>query len=571
MGIITSIVKAGSSVLGRKQPASGSPGGRASVSSRRGEGTPDHDEYKWSKIGSQKGVSRSRDIDAYVQDQALEIAHKMNSGNPIAHRLIDIPAEYSIGPGIQFIAEDPRVQEVLSGHWTDIENNWDIGQFERAREFGLTGELCFSVSVNPVDGHVKLGFIDPELIDSIVRDPLATTQPHAVILKKMEQETERRVYRVINKAQVPTDSPAYGRLVGLPVDDKEMEEFGFKYKKGDKVESKSINAIAKDAVWEGSCFFFKMNSPITATRGWSDLLPGLDWLDAHDQLLFSQVEKAIESAKYIWDILVKGATKETLEEFMDQLPEFSPGQRVGRNESVEYGVHSPDLHLEDVATLAGVLKNHILAGAGYPPVWFAESLTSRASAPEMTEPSFKHLMIRQRYIAYYMKYVFRYVLDTAFLKGSLRPDNRGMNSTKRKLSAAFYIRMPDVSAKDQRMLSIAVRNFASALTELREAGLVEEEDAKRMVKYFLDLTGVNTGRDEPRTVEFGSDADPSASIDTMFHRVQSEGGAWSDGDNMYYLSPDPQLEHGTNSMSNVMESKIEFAYSLSNQNGGNFG
>jgi hypothetical protein len=559
MGLIRRTASAIVSPFTSVKPASG---GTYVARSKRREGTADTDEYKWSKFGQLRGLLRKRDIDSSVQDSALQITHEMNSQNPIAHRLIDIPAEYAVGSGIKYKAEDPRVQAVLDAHWTDITNNWDIGQFERAREFGLTGELCFSISVNPIDGHVKLGYIDPELIESVVRDPLGSTQPHAVILKKMQDETQRRVYKVVSLSTANESNPAYGRMVGLPMDDVQMEEWGMSYKRGDLVEpiEHNISSINKEAVWEGSCFFFKMNSPLTATRGWSDLLPGLDWLDAHDQFLFSQVEKAIDSAKFIWGVLIKGGTKESIEEFMNDLPDFSPGQRIGHNEGVEYDVHSPDLHLEDAGILAGVLKNHILAGAGYPPIWFAESMTSRASAPEMTEPAFKHLIIRQRYIAYFIKYIFRYVIDTAFLAGTLRSDGRKATGTERKISAAFYISMPDVSAKDQRMLSIAVRNFASSIKELQEGDLVTKDEAKRMVKYFLDLTGVNSGRAEPLSSDLGNSEDRNISIDTMFHKIQKEGGTWNDGQDVHYLSPDVQLAHGTKAMSRVMESLIKDIY-----------
>ena len=184
---------------------------------------------------------------------------------------------------------------------------------------------------------------------------------------------------------------------------------------------------------------------------------------------------------------------------------------------------SPDLHLEDAAALANVLKNHILAGAGMPPIWFAESLVSRASAPEMTEPSFKHLVVRQRYVAYFISQIFRYALDMAILKSRLKVDSR--LSTENSLrEASFYLRMPDVSAKDQRMLAIVIKNVSGSLKDAVDSGFIGKEEASRLFSQYLELSGLDAWRNEPTFQKSpGSEPHPDFDPSRLFERARESG------------------------------------------------
>ena len=211
-----------------------------------------------------------------------------------------------------------------------------------------------------------------------------------IILKKLPKESYRRAYRVIDISSAPIGSKEYGRLVGL---NSSMVQ-GADFKKDDIIEPVGSGRKYKCQI-SGACFFFTINNPMTANRGWSDLLPDMDWIDAHDQLLFSSVEKAIESSKYVIDVTLTGKNDKHIREWLRNQRALKPGERFAHNENVSMNFQTPDLKLQDSASLASVLKNHVLAGAGLPPIWFAESLTSRASAPEMTEPAYRHLKMRQ--------------------------------------------------------------------------------------------------------------------------------------------------------------------------------
>ena len=476
------------------------------------------DEHLWKSMGTSR---KAKNLPSVTQEHSMDYAHYFYKSNPIAKRIIDLTAEYVVGDGITYVAEDRNVQEILDAHWTDPTNNWSINQFSRVRDLGLTGELCIPVYVNEANGHVTLGNIDTCLIETVVDNPENNMKQQLIILKKLPKESYRRAYRVIDISSAPIGSKEYGRLVGL---NSSMVQ-GADFKKDDIIEPVGSGRKYKCQI-SGACFFFTINNPMTANRGWSDLLPDMDWIDAHDQFLFSSVEKAIESSKYVLDVTLTGKNEQQIREWLRNQRALKPGERFAHNENVSMSFQTPDLKLEDSAALASVLKNHVLAGAGLPPIWFAESLTSRASAPEMTEPAYRHLKMRQKYIAHIMSRIFRFVLDQSIIHGRLRQDMRNSDNTRAGIeSASFYLRMPEVSFRDQRANAIAVRSISTALKDGVSNQFIDTDEASRIFKRYLGLTGVDSGLDQPKEKRGMYDVDTTLKdlFQTTTESVHSNG------------------------------------------------
>ena len=489
----------------------------------------DPDSHLWQPLASR---GKTNNLPKLSQQQSTEFAHYFYKSNPIAKRIIDLTAEYVVGDGIKYVAEDPKVQEILDAHWADGTNNWSINQFTRVRDLGLTGELCIPAYVNPNNGHVTLGNIDTSLIDDIIEDPENNMKQHLVVLRRMPNEDHRRAYKVIDCSNAEFGTKEFGRLVGLNTD----TITGGEFKVGDVIEPRNGSGYGDKVLISGACFFFTINNPMTANRGWSDLLPDMDWIDAHDQFLFSSVEKAIESSKYVLDITLQGKNEQQIREWLRNQRPLKPGERFAHNENVTQEFKTPDLRLEDSASLASVLKNHVLAGAGLPPVWFAETLGSRASAPEMTEPAYRHLRMRQRYIAHIMTKIFRYVLDQSIIHGRLRQDGRRADRSLAEIeSASFYLRMPEVSIRDQRANAIAIKSISNALKDAIGNGFMEQEEAQRIFKRYLGMSGIDMDKDDPKQTR-GDGAEYSLS--DLF-KITTE--THSSSGYSYYESPDPAL------------------------------
>ena len=100
----------------------------------------------------------------------------------------------------------------------------------------------------------------------------------------------------------------------------------------------------------------KVNSPLGSTRGWSDLFADYIWLDAHDQLLASLVQRGINAGKYLTDITLTGFGQQQIDEWVKNNSGIHyAGQEVVHNENVEYAFPAPDLRLEDSSVLTTVL------------------------------------------------------------------------------------------------------------------------------------------------------------------------------------------------------------------------
>ena len=175
-------------------------------------GSTEPDEYLWKKMGT---GNKTNNLPPLTQEQTLEYAQYFYKSNPIAKRIIDLTAEYVIGDGIKYVAEDSAVQEILDAHWTDPTNNWTINQFSRVRDLGLTGELCIPVFINESNGHVTLGNIDTGMIDVVIENPHNNMKQQMIILKKISGEPYRRAYKIIDISNAPIGTKEFGRLVGI--------------------------------------------------------------------------------------------------------------------------------------------------------------------------------------------------------------------------------------------------------------------------------------------------------------------------------------------------------------------
>ena len=132
---------------------------------------------------------------------------------------------------------------------------------------------------------------------------------------------------------------------------------------------------------KGETFFFAINKVSNARRGNSDLLPVVDWIETHEQFLFSIHEAALLKVQVIWDILVKGADEKELERFKANFGRMRSGMNRFRNESVEIKAVSPDLNTQDLGDHASIIKRHIASGLGLPEHWLSEgSNANRATA-----------------------------------------------------------------------------------------------------------------------------------------------------------------------------------------------
>ena len=299
------------------------------------------EDVGWRNLTSQA----NRNLAEVTQKRMQEIAFYLYDSNPMAHRIIEIGKDFVAGDGFRFQAAEPVVQDLLQDFWDDPDNSMDIKMESKIMELSLWGEQCYPVFVNKVNGHVKLGYLDPGLIQSVRLDP---QNPERIKEIKWLKGQKVESWKVINSDQRKT-----GKSSGMMV---------------------------------GDCFYFAINKVVYASRGRSDLLPLCDWIDGYDQFLFARLERAFYLNNFIWDVLCEGMSEKEIKEFANNLKPPAPGSARVHNEKVKWDMISTKLEAADASAEAALFKNQILGGAGYPEHWFGiGEKTTRACYSEDTE------------------------------------------------------------------------------------------------------------------------------------------------------------------------------------------
>lgn len=397
----------------------------------------DGDDIGWRRLTG----SAERDLEPLLQDRMLEIAYYLYETDPMAKRLINMTAEYIVAEGVNVVAEDEQVQEVIDTFWNDPVNQMNLKLEQKVKELGLWGEQCYPVFVNPVNGHVRLGYLDPALINGVELDPENAEVVRAVVQRDELNRPGKR-YEVIGQTEDPLGD-GYG-------------------------------------LRRGECFFWKINSVTTASRGRSDLLALADYLDMYNQFLFTRGERAAFGNAWIWDVTLEGMTADQIRQWLREHPTPKPGSVRAHNERVKWEAVAPDLKAHDASYDARMIKNYILGGAGFPEHFFAEGgETTRATAAEMGEPVVKHLTSRQVFVQAMLIQIVEFVIDQAILAGRL----------PRSINRAFDMNFPELSSKDVSKFGTVLVQTAQALLIAQEQGWVEAKDAAGLFCSVASLMG----------------------------------------------------------------------------------
>lgn len=397
----------------------------------------DADEEGWRRLSG----NADRDLSPLAQERVLQVVYYLFETDPLARRIIQMARDYIVAEGVGFKAEDDRVQDLLSRTWKDPMNSLELHLPQQVLELGLWGEQCYPVFVNPINGFVRFGYLDPAMIDTVKLDP-----NNAKIVKEVQLigngAEKGRTLKAINM-DLDGFSPGYG-------------------------------------LRSGDCFYFRVNSVTTASRGRSDLIALADYLDLYNQFLFNRGERAAFSNAWVWDVMLRGADETKIKEWLQKNPPPKPGSVRAHNENVEWRAVAPDLKAHDATYDARMIKNYILGGAGFPEHFFAEGgETTRATAAEMGEPVVKHLTSRQVYVKIMLREQCEFAIDQAQMHGGLP---LGINRE-------FDLSFPEISSKDMAKIGTVMVQAAQALMIAETQGWVTPENAARCFCEIATLLG----------------------------------------------------------------------------------
>lgn len=449
--------------------------------------TVDSDDGDWRRL-SGDGM---RDLAPMTQARMQRLAHYQWETNVLANRLIELPVAYLLAEGVRLtIKDDEDAQAALDRHWDDGINAWDIKLPKRVRELALFGEQCYPVFLDEIRGFVRLGYLDPALIETVVTDPDNREQPIVIVTKKNRKGIARRYRILVNVPETALGETARG---------------------------------IRETATDGDCFYMRVNELSSATRGRSDLLAQIDWLDAYDQYLFGELDGAVGRRAYIWDVTMNGATEAMVKARAKEISAPSPGSVRVHNDSEVWKAESPELQSNDAATGARLFRNHILGGATVPEQWFGGGGdVNRSTGETMLEPTEKILRMRQRQVGHLLVEIGRYVV-----RAHWNALDKDLTNEQAKKLGTVEAKWPELTSKDITKVTSALSTAVIAIQGLLDEGLLTRATALRLVVNIAARLGV--------------EIDAEAELDKATEELAERGGSNLGGLNLRARPPAPPV------------------------------
>jgi hypothetical protein len=410
--------------------------------------TIDPDEEQWRRLTG----NATRDLAPLTQMRMQRIAHFLWESNLLANRLIELPTAFLLAEGVKLLAKnDTDNQAALDRFWTDPINEMDLKLPKKVRELALFGEQCYPTFVNAQDGAVRLGYLDPALIETIVMDPDNSEQPIGVVTTKNKKGVARRYRVTINGPE--------------------------------EVFTQRTQGIRK-TFGDGDAFYFRINDLSAGTRGRSDLLAQADWLDAYDQFMFGEVDRYAFLRAFVWDVTLTGATETEVKKRASEISPPRPNSVRVHNDSEKWDAVAPNLQAGDLANGARLFRNHVLGGASIPEHWFGGGGdVNRATASEMDTPTLKIYSMRQRFLKHMFESIGRYVL---LKKAEAEGQTADFSKAEWKVEAEF----PELAAGDTSKYAAAMQALVTAVGIAIDRKLITMVTAVRIINSAASQLGI---------------------------------------------------------------------------------
>ena len=418
----------------------------------------DADEDQWRKLSG----DAQRDLAPMTQQRMQKTAHYLWEANLLANRIIELPVAYLLAEGVALKVdgesdEAKDNQATLDRFWADPINEMDLKLPKKVRELALFGEQVYPAFVNERDGMVRIGYLDPSLIETVVMDPDNPEQPIGIVTVKDRKGRARRFRVIIN---------------------------------GDEDVFTSRTQSIRETFGDGEAFYFRINDLSSGRRGRSDLLAQADWLDGLDQFMWGELDRAGFLRAFVWDVTLKNADAATVKKRAGEIHTPPPGTVNVHNDSETWEPMAPDLKAADNAEAARLFRNHVLGGASLPEHWFGGGGdVNRATAAEMGGPTFKMLAMRQRVWKHILESIGRFVLMKKTAADGTKPD---WSKSEWKVQAVF----PDLVNEDVDKFANALSKIAIAAAAMVEANFITKKTALALIAIVAGRLGLEIDADK---------------------------------------------------------------------------
>jgi len=387
----------------------------------------------------------------------MSVAHFLWQQNPMAFRILELMADFVVGDGFTWKAEDEELSKIIKRHWDDPDNAWEISQFDRYLELILFGTFLLRPFVNPHNGHVKVSPVDPAWIEDIIPHPNIAGRASALKIKRRSESVEGKTetWKVVETANTDPKNPdAQGLL-------------------------------------KGDVFYFTVNKLTFLNFGMSDLYRLADWLDAFDQFVFSLMERINFLNAHLYDITIEGAEQPEIDERATalEMKPPRPGSFRIHNEKEKWEALAPKINAAEVEAVAKIIKMLILGSMGIPEAWYSDGGdTNRSTIEGQAPPILRKMKRKQAQWVQVLTTVIQFQIDQAVLAKRLTPT---------QAAAGFQIIPPDLSSKDVLQFVDALEKLTSTLASAITEGFIKREQAAEVWHAQAAEVGVEIKAPKP--------------------------------------------------------------------------
>lgn len=436
--------------------------------------------YGLASFGYKRRTTKSlRDFSTVSADKRIDVAWKLWCSSPLAKRILVMKRDHVVGDGIEPTSTDDTLAEFLDKFWT--QNNLKENFKRFALQLFLFGEQCLTLHVRKSDGRVRLGYIDPGMIEDVILDPYDNMTPAIIVVNKGEALTaDYDYFRCIRPDRdVVIEDDTDARVI--------LSNYEGKYTTWEQsaLAQWEIEYLAENDRdgFDGDVIFKAVNNVSNQGRGVSILIQMADFLDQTDSAIFALGDRLQYADFFSFDVTLDGATPEVIKERLSQIMANPPskGSINAHNESEHWEMWAPNLRQGENIDSFRALLGYVLGGDGIPVHWYGfGDESNRATALAQNDPVSRTMRHDQGIVEDMAVTLCQFAIDQAEIAGELKESD-----------ALFDMRMPDLSSKDMHSVSSALTNAVSALSVAKSESLVSTPTARMVMNRFLAELGVD--------------------------------------------------------------------------------
>lgn len=447
----------------------------------------------------------AKDLDLSDQRDMIRRAHAFYATKGLAKRAVDIAVDYALGKGLTYSVEgaekrNKTLADVVSNFWDGEENALNINQEEMIQDWWLSGEMCIPAAVQPDNGDVTLGYVDPLEITNVLPDPRNRAKLKWVIVGDSHNAVALRIVRLFRAAEymdkvIPFSDAARahvvkksmkfnGLLAGLV--DKTMENAIFRQDTKLLLEKGfPLTNLKADAT--GECLFFALNKPRGGTRGKSLILHSMDNIQLHEQTTLNVVQRTAVMLAFLYHVVLEGESDDDV--IKKKVAELGlniirPGEVKATNEKVKINAVSPDLAAGDVVAIETMVREGVLGSLGLPAHFFGSGSNSNlATATAQEAPTLRSFEGLQGKVLHAFDRMTQYQIDQKIAHGMLKTEE--VQKRQRRFRDEFKVVGPAVSAKDDQKMSTMLQSLTTTLMTAVNSNLISEEEAEKIFQDAL--------------------------------------------------------------------------------------